>query len=166
MRNYHTQNWNMITNRVVPRNLKSLFIDVIHPHPSLTETHFTFPTNFGYRSNYRTETLRMVSLVALLTQHDLGIVFRLPAHLAHTTVRALPSSSHTYRTTYKEWWSRQHTTPSVSLLCWGHMQCFNVIHGLGYLYFHQWWNFTPPQHHRLAASNKSNFTYLPTCLLN
>jgi hypothetical protein len=90
----------MAASCVVLRNLKSLFQDIMHVrvHPSLTETHFTLPTNFGYCGNYRTETLWMVSLVTLLTQHDLGIVFRLPAHLAHTTVRALPSSTHTYRT--------------------------------------------------------------------
>jgi hypothetical protein len=69
-------------------------------HSSKTETHFALPTNFGYCCNNRTETLWMVSLVAFLTQHDLGILFRLPAHLTHTTVRALPTSTDTYVTTY------------------------------------------------------------------
>jgi hypothetical protein len=67
----------------------------------ITETHFTLPTNFGYCSNNRTETLWMVRLVAFLTQHNLGILFRLPAHLAHTTIRALPSSTHTWIWTHK-----------------------------------------------------------------
>ena len=83
-----------------------VFINTAHRQSQLlhyfyvAETYFTLPTNFGYCSNNRTETLWMVRLVTFLTQHNLGILFGLTTHLAHTTVRALPSGTHTWTWTY------------------------------------------------------------------
>lgn len=59
----------------------------------LVVVYLAFPAILRYGGNHRTQTMRMVGLIARLTEHHLTVLWR-ATHLAQSAVRALPPCSH------------------------------------------------------------------------